>query len=198
MENALQKAISKFALLNPIVTAARSGANYEKGIFRLKFYERVFLVAYPDARIEETGNNKVPQVWEQIILLHYLIQAKGTEVADNWVAYRHLPGASLFEKRFKQMTINPLLNTFGNDAGALKRAGNLLGGMPINRTGDAAFRFLAFPRIPVACILHLGEDEIPSSINVLFDEAAPDYLPTEDLSYVGMYLGIALRKAISL
>ncbi len=46
----------------------------------------------------------------------------------------------------------------------------------------------------MACILYLGEDEIPPSINVLFDAAADTYLPTEDLSYLGLYLALSLRE----
>jgi len=86
------------------------------------------------------------------------------------------------------MAIGPLTKGFGNDLEGFKRAGTILGGEPITRTGDAGFRFLALPRIPMACILYLGDEEVQSSVNVLFDASAPAYLPTEDLSIVGTYL----------
>jgi hypothetical protein len=47
----------------------------------------------------------------------------------------------------------------------------------------------------MACILHLGEEDIPSSVNVLFDATAPNYLPTEDLSLLGVSLVGAMKKA---
>jgi hypothetical protein len=47
----------------------------------------------------------------------------------------------------------------------------------------------------MACIYYQGEEGIPSSVNILFDAAAPEYLPTEDLSLLGVYLVNAMRKA---
>ena len=64
----------------------------------------------------------------------------------------------------------------------------------MSRTGDAAYYFLAFPRVPVACLLYLGDEEVSPSVSVLFDASAPHYLPTEDLSHVGMHLSQVLRS----
>jgi len=110
-----------------------------------------------------------------------------------WVTYRYLPGARLFDQRFTNMAVQPLLDYFGNDADGFRQAGLSIGGRPMTRTGDAAFRFLALPKIPIECILYLGDEEVSPSINILFDAAAPHYLPTEDLSYLGLYLSTTLR-----
>jgi hypothetical protein len=47
----------------------------------------------------------------------------------------------------------------------------------------------------MACIFFQGEEGIPSSVNILFDASASEYLPTEDLSLVGVYLVNSMRKA---
>jgi hypothetical protein len=47
----------------------------------------------------------------------------------------------------------------------------------------------------MTCIFYQGEEGIPSAVNILFDAAAPNYLPTEDLSLVGVYLVNAMKKA---
>ena len=95
------------------------------------------------------------------------------------------------------MAILPLARTMGNRIEDFRQAALSLGGIPMSRTGDAAFRFLAFPQIPVACIFYLGEEEMPSRINMLFDAAAHIYLHTEDISLVGTYLSTALQKSKS-
>ena len=192
---ALAKALEDMKGIVPYVVASKSGAEYEAGAFRVPFFNRVFLVYYPDVKVaEERSPTPVPQFLE-IILLHYLLQADGTGIADQWIAYRQLPGAHLFERRFVQMAVNPLVRIFGEDIEGFKRAGTALGGIPMDRTGDAAFKFRALPRIPMACILYLGEEDIPSSVNVLFDASAPNYLPTEDLSLLGVSLVGAMKKA---
>ncbi len=192
---ALEKALEEMKDIVPYAVASKSGCDFDGGRFRIPFFNRVFLVSHPDVGVDEEGSGaKVPQYIE-IILLHYLLQADGTALADQWIAYRQLPGANLFERRFQQMAMIPLRRIFGDDVEAFRRAGEAVGGDPMSRTGDAAFRFRALPRVPMGCIFYQGEEGIPSSINLLFDASAPNYLPTEDLSLLGVYLVGALRKA---
>jgi hypothetical protein len=192
---ALEMALEEMKGISPYAVASKSGTDYDGSRFRIPFFNRVFLVQYPEVKVVEEGNSvRVPQYLE-IILLHYLLQSGGVPVADEWIAYRQLPGSALFEARFRQMAVNPLLRIFGDDVEALRKAGEAVGGIPITRTGDAAFRFTALPRIPMACIYFQGEEGIPSSVNILFDASAEYYLPTEDLSLLGISLVGALRKA---
>lgn len=185
---ALEKALEDFKTLKPFVAAAKSGTDFAGGKFKVKFFNRTFLLSHPDGEIEEVASKGTFPAWLRIVMLHYLIQAEGTAVADHWITYRELPGAVFFERRFMSMAITPLTKAFGNDLEGFKRAGLVLGGEPITRTGDAGFRFLALPKIPMACILYLGDEEVQPSLNVLFDASAFAYLPTEDLSIVGTYL----------
>lgn len=194
---ALAKALDEMKGISPYAVASKSGTDYDGSRFRIPFFNRVFLVYYPEIKVVEEGDSALAQQWLEIILLHYLLQADGVSVADDWIAYRQLPGASLFERRFTQMAINPLLRAFGNDIESFKKAGAALGGISMTRTGDAAFRFMALPKIPMACIFYQGEEGIPSSVNILFDAAAENYLPTEDLSLLAVYLVNAMRKAKS-
>lgn len=194
---ALNKAREDFKGFSPYVAASKSGTDFSEGKFRVKFFNRTFLIGHPDGGVEEVGNGENISQQLQVLLLHYLTQADGTPVADKWIAYRNLPGAAFFAKRFMSMAIDPLTRAFGNDIEGFKRGGLALGGEPMTRTGDAAFRFLALPRIPVACILYLGDEEVQPSVNVLFDASAPSYLPTEDLSLLGTYLNTMHRYKTS-
>ncbi len=194
---ALAKALDEMKGITPYAVASKSGADYDGSRFRIPFFDRVFLVYYPEIKVAEEGNSAPVPQWLEIILLHYLLQANGVSVADEWIAYRQLPGAPLSEFRFVQMAIDPLLRTLGGDVGAFRKAGEALGGIPMTRTGDAAFKFMALPKIPMACIFYQGEEGIPSSVNILFDAAAENYLPTEDLSLLGVYLANAMKKAKS-
>ena len=187
-EEALGKALDDFGGLRPFVAASKSGTDFADGKFIIRFFSRTFRLSYPEGEVEEADGEEGYPKWLRILLMHYLIQADGTAVADQWVAYRQLPGGNFFEQRFMNMCISPLTKGFGEDLEGFKRGGMALGGDPITRTGDAAFRFLALPKIPMACILYLGDEEVQPSVNVLFDAAAFAYLPTEDLSLLGIYL----------
>ncbi|MFQ5827243.1 MAG: DUF3786 domain-containing protein [Dehalococcoidia bacterium] len=192
------KAIKDFQNLSPLVAAAKSGCDFQDGVFRLPLFDRTFLISHPQGRVVEEGRDSHPPPVLEMVLLHYLITADGTALADRWIAYRHLPGAFLFASRFESLAIRTLATALhgvkGQDIKGFRRSALALRGETMSRTGDAAFRFLALPRIPMACILYLGDEEVAPSINILFDGSAHHYLPTEDLSYLGSYLSQALRS----
>jgi hypothetical protein len=190
---ALEKARRELPNHSPHVLGAESGCDFREGQFRLPFFHKTYRVFFPEGEVREEGGRE-PTIWLKILFLHYLLTADGTLVADDWIAYRHLPGAELFEGRFVNMATGPLVHAFGQDLDGFRRAAEALGGVPMSRTGDAAYYFLAFPRLPVACLLYLGDEEVSPSVNILFDASAPHYLPTEDLSYLGSYLSQALMS----
>lgn len=190
---ALEKARGELLEHSPYVLGAKSGCDFKEGEFHLPFFHRRYRISFPKGEAREEGGEE-PAIWLKILLLHYLLTADGTPVADDWIAYRHLPGAELFEGRFVNMAIRPLVQAFGQDLEGFKRAAEALGGVAMSRTGDAAFYFLALPHLPFACLLYLGDEEVSPSVNILFDASAPHYLPTEDLSYLGSHLSQALRS----
>ena len=193
LDTAYHKAQQDMAGIRPYAVASKSGASFDGGRFIIPFFHRSFSVHYPDVKVAEVGSDTRPSRWLEILLMHYLVNADGTPISGMWVTYRYLPGTRLFERRFDNMAVRPLVNSFGNDAEGFRQAALAIGGRPITRTGDAAFRFLALPKIPMGCILYLGDEEVSPSINIVFDAAAPHYLPTEDLSYLGLYLSTRLR-----
>lgn len=193
LDDAYQKAQEDIARVSPYVVASMSGASFDGERFILPFFQRTFSIQFPDVKVEELESQTPPQRWIEVLLLHYLLHADGTPMSGMWIAYRNLSDVRLFEQRFTNMAIRPLVDGFGNDAEGFRHAAISMGGTPMSRSGDAAFRFLAFPKIPVGCILYLGDEEVSSSFNILFDAVAPHYLPTEDLSYLGLYLSTALR-----
>jgi len=192
LDAAYQKARKDLKSINPYVVASMSGVSFEEGRFTFPFFNRSLLIHHPVVKVEEVGTDTPPPQWLEILLMHYLITADGTPVSGMWINYRHLPGAQLFERRFDKMATTRLVHSFGNDAERFRRACLSIGGTPMSRSGDAAFRFLALPKIPMGCILYLGDEDVHPSVAVLFDSAASHYLPTEDLSRLGAYLATAL------
>lgn len=195
LDVAYQKAIKDMEGINTYIAAAKAGVSFDGGKFTIPFFHRTFLLHHPEVKMEEVGSDQPPSIWLQILLMHYLLTSDGTPTSGMWVTYRHLPGAFLFEQRFNSWAIEPLVQALGKDIEGFRQAALALGGSPMSRSGDAAFRFLALPKIPMGCILYLGDEEVSPSINMLFDGGAYNHLPTEDISYLGIYLSAALRGA---
>jgi hypothetical protein len=194
LDDAYEKAREDMAQLNPRVAAAKSGASFENDKFNIPLFNRLFTISFPELKVGEVGNNVPPFKLLEILLMHYLIQADGTEISGMWITYRQLPGANLFEQRFANLVTCPMLENFGQDAKGLSKAAAAIGGQPMDRSGDVAFWLKALPKIPMGCILYLGDDEVSPSISILFDSTAPHYLPTEDLTILAGLLNSSLKR----
>ena len=195
LDDAYRKALEDMSLLNPRIAASMSGVSFEDGRFTIPLFNRTFTVSFPDGKVAEAGSETPPFKLLEILLMHYLINADGTAASGHWITYRQLPGANLFADRFTNLVTRPMLESFGSDAEGLRQAGLDIGGQPLDRSGDIAIRFRALPGIPLGCILSLGDEEMPPSITVLFDEAAPHYLPTEDLTILASLMHSSLKGA---
>ena len=196
---ALQKARQDLARLAPHLVAARAGVVYrrltdETGELDMPFWGQQFVVTFPDGTITRAGSEESPAIAEQILTLHYLITADGVPMASHWVAFRELPAGMGYAPAFQGRAEDRLKQAFGRDAGGFHRAAGALGGEPLSFS-DASYLFRIFPRLWLAVVLHLADEEFDASASVLFDAAASHYLPTEDLAVIGGILAGRLIKA---
>jgi len=193
---ALETARREFRQLDPLVTSWKADVRYEDGVFHVPFFGVVYQVRWPDGLVHQIipGNEREAPITIAIILLHYLIHADGTPVQGDWITFRELPDGLTYFSAFQNRGPLALLRAFGHDLAGFRRAAQALGGDPLS-FGDASYAFWVLPRLPLAVVLHAGDDEFPPALNVLYDRAAGHYLPTEDLAAVGGMLTGHLRRA---
>lgn len=198
-ELALALARERLRAAAPFDVAHRSGARFQPArespaYFELRCLNRPFRVTYPEGLVLQADTQKPPSYALQLLLLHYLIHADGQPLAGRWVAFRELPGGLIYDQAFRARVEPLLLAAFGSNPGRFVRAAKALDGYKLT-FGDAAFMFDVLPRLPMAVILYMGDEEFPSTVSVLYDGSAGHYLPTEDLAVLGGLLVGSLLKA---
>ncbi len=192
---ALEKARQAFPDLDPHETAARASVAYEGGTFAIPFFETKYQVQWPSSAIQRAADQHEADIATRILLLHYLLHADGTPLADKWIAFRNLPGGLGYDGAFQGRANLRLAHAFGSDQGSFEAAARALGGERLD-FGDASFSFRVLPRVWLAVVLYLADDEFSANANVLFDGAVSHYLPTEDLAVLGgMLAGRLIRTA---
>lgn len=163
----------------------RSGAQYQvKGSERtvtIRYLNQSYLITLPDIDISLPDSAEKVPLRDRILIMHYLILAKGTPLSGELIAFRELPGGNVYYPTFVKRTTNRLTDHFGKDAALLVRAGENLGGYRADY-GDAAVVIDAFSRVPITLVLWQGDDEFPPQVNLLFDSTISDYLDTEDVT----------------
>jgi hypothetical protein len=118
---------------------------------------------------------------EQILILHYLLNASGEPLTGRTIDFRAVPEGGFYWSAFISRAQKPLLSTFGHDLDLYLKVAAALGGEP-QPLGDAAARFMAFPRVPITHVLYGGDEEFTPEATILFDATIPRYFPTEDIA----------------
>ncbi len=196
LEPALRKALGDLRSLDPYRVAARAGATVARtaqGLaLTLPYYGRDLVLAWPSGEVLAAARPLFRAA--HLVVLHYLICADGTPLADRWLSFRELPDGRVYDAAFRKRACVPLIARFGARPEALAAAAQALGGQRLT-FGDASFMFPVLPRVRAAVVLYLGDDEFPADVGMLFDASLRHYLPIEDVAVLGGLLAAELLRA---
>jgi hypothetical protein len=177
----------------------QSGAKYKvidsKTVINLEYLNRSYQITLPEIEISLTDSEEGVPLRDKILILHYLIQAKGTPASNKMIAYKELPeGANYFPTFFKR-AIKPIVDHFGNQPDRLPDIAGMVGGYKADY-GDIAVTINAFSRVPITFILWGGDEEFPPEGNIIFDGNISDYLTTEDINVLCEAIAWRLVKSL--
>jgi hypothetical protein len=116
------------------------------------------------------------------LLSHYAL-ANPTPLTGKLIKFKDLPGGYAYEGAFVQRAIEPIAEVFSENPEELLEAAELLGGKQMC-LGDSSVEITTLEGIPLTYILWKA-DEFAATANILYDESASNYLPTEDLAVLG-------------
>ncbi len=195
---ALELAQKNLRALAPQQVASRSGAKLADTSggqeFRIRILDRDYRIPLPECLVYDVATGKEAGVSPTLVGLHYLITADGRPPRREWVPWRAIPGAAVYEAAFRRRSSDIILGAFARDPDGLRKASEIIGAQPLEM-GDVSFSFSALPRLPMACVLWAGDEEQEAELNVLFDAVAPHYLPTEDLAALSTMVALSLVQA---
>jgi hypothetical protein len=181
----------------PEQLAVRTGSRYTstgpgQGRFSLVVWGQNVILSFPTCigYASETEDS-LPNT-TQALLLYYFITADGTLPEARWISFADLPDGRFYNQAFQGYTGTELARRFKNDlegfiAAAISASGRRIGPDP-QIPGDIAFCFQALPCISVAAAYWLGDEDFPSSAQILFETTVPHYLPTDVCAYLGSAL----------
>lgn len=181
--SAIQKAAADLKAADRILIVANSGGVAEGDELSLSVLNRTALVSLVDWSVRWADGGEPGQDMK-VVLLHYLLGSKG-RLSGNWITFREVEGGSLYYSAYQQAALVPLMNAFERDQQLLVRNAESLGGRKIQR-GDFSFDFAVFPFVLVNLTVWKGDEEVPTSANILFDSSVSEMLRAEDLAHLAM------------
>ncbi len=160
----------------------KSGAKYINSpeSITIDYLARPCSIRQPEVKISLAGGEPL-HIREEILVLHYFTQAKGTLPSSGQITYKELPEGINYFPVFYKRAIKPIVLNFGREPGKLTGIARAVGGKKAD-FGDEAVSIPAFPRVAVTFVLWRGDEEFTPEGNIMFDNNISDYLTNEDVN----------------
>jgi hypothetical protein len=179
----MQEALKPF---RPQEIARRSGATFQGGRLQLEMLFQSYEIDVASFVVQKADGGKVSSFIQSLVLT-YLRTADGTPVAGRWISFRELPNGSFYHRAFQGYAPDRLTKRWGFDSDGFSAACRSLGGVRLD-LGDAGFSLQVLPRIDLAAVYWLGDEDFPSRASILFDAHAIRYMVTDGLAILGSQL----------
>ena len=113
----------------------------------------------------------------ELVCLVYLLNAGPEHISQEMISVQELKSAHFFTGPH-ELKVKPLLKRYGNDLDGFKKAAEGLGGEALDLAG-AAYKFLAFPKVPLYYLFWAGDDEFDPRLSILFDRSIEHHLAAD-------------------
>ncbi|MHB1042878.1 MAG: DUF3786 domain-containing protein [Eubacteriales bacterium] len=185
--SAFKEAHKILLTLVPRSIAMASGAGFDekRGLFFLEYCGEMHEISLVEGTVTRCGSPEEVSYNDRTLILQYLAFSSGLPPRGRWLSFLDLPEGILHYAPFQKDALSPLAVTFGADPGGFLAAAARLKGAPA-AMGNVAAVIPALPKIPLAVILWLGDDEFPAKAVVLFDSVSPTHLSTAALWVLGV------------
>ena len=154
------------------------------GRFVLKLWEREISISFPDFEASQLASGEMLSDMDRVLLLYYFDSTEGTPATGKWISFSELPDGNFYNQAFQSYTGRKRYLTYLDDQVSYERAATNLDGHRFS-LADASFKFQALPRVPLLVVFWLGDEDFPSSFQILFDASARHYLPTDAYAILG-------------
>ena len=184
---------NELAIIDPDLLALHTGSTFDSNqrVFKLEMMGKTVHLSFPEFQAHYPGVQKGLSTLHLALLLYYFYTADGTRVSQDWIAFNQLPDGAFYHQAFQGYTGLEIKKRFENDLEGLNTRALRAGGQLLD-FADLAFIFDIFPRVDLALIVWLGDDELPSTFQILFNASTSHYLPTDACAIAGSMITHAL------
>ena len=177
---------------DPTLLANKAGATFvpeqnNAGVFKLDLWRKGVYLSYPEFIAYEADTQIETHLANQALLLYYLYTADGTHPAFRWIAFTALPDGMFYTQAFQGYSGLELARVFKDDREAFEKAAQVAGGTKVE-FGGVAYKFDLLPKVSLLVVFWPGDEDFPSSYQILFDASVSHYLPTDACAIAGSML----------
>jgi len=195
-KQAYKMACEKIINMDPVKISYNTNAYYDEDqkVFYIKYLNEDYVVDCMTGDVKKKFSQEEVTITVKVLILHYLINANSKPLTGNLISFKEIKGGgTIYYQSFYKRAIDPLIKAFQDNPDKLLIAAEKLSGIRENY-GSASVTINIFPLVPVTYVIWQGDEEVPSSGTILFDDSVTSYLPNEDIVLAASYGTYQLMK----
>lgn len=188
--------------LDPEDVCRRSSAAYapESATFRLTVFGQPVLLSKTERLVSaatSAGERLLETLGPHLRLsaLWHLKGARDLPLSGRLVKPDDLAGGDIYRRGTHVLPLDKVAGRYGRDPAAFLERGMELGGERLDYA-DASLRLFPLPRVPVAMLLWVGDDEFQARAGLLFDSTCQLHLPVDVLWSTAMMSVLAFAAQV--
>ena len=178
--------------VQPHHLAAKTGTTYleesdTQGFFNISVWGAPYKLTYPTLEAFNPDSKSPLILPNQALLFYYFFTADGFPPSDRWVSFTELQDGMFYTQAFQSYTGKELARIFQDDRLSFEAAAKVCGGKQVE-FGGVSYEFNLLPYISLLVVFWEGDDDFPSTFQVLFNASTNHYLPTDACAIAGSML----------
>jgi len=182
---------------NPKDICRRAGCEYDdmNRYYALTVWGDTYAIYPYKSRIDRlTQNVPQPHDYFYLFIIYYLLKSKDIELSGDWISEKDIPGGPTFFRGPHEIPTRLICRHFRNDIQGFRKKCERVHGKPVNMA-DAAYRFDITPRIPVAVLYWMGDDDFPPEAKILYDRTIIEHLSADIIFALAVEVCTRIGKA---
>ena len=186
----------EFAAADPKELSLKSGVAFDGQKFTVNLLNRRVYVYWPDMKTIYADDEKEAAAYTKILCARIILYGCFSAAFGEFKAYTDMPWGNVYSQQFRGRCIMRLAGSYGHNIEGFKKSCEAVGGRAV-KFGDACYDidFISSDRgnYTVRLTMWEGDDEFPSTAQVLFSDNFPTVFTAEDIAVVGDILINALK-----
>ncbi|GHV22269.1 hypothetical protein FACS189494_08860 [Spirochaetia bacterium] len=186
-----------YAGLDPDEIVGRCNVSYnsDKKYFSVRLMGTDYKIAFPKFEMNDlTTEGVVSDEARRVLVLRYLCEGKYQASTGKQLSYREIPWGEVYFRNFEGRCIKRVARMAGANIQAFNKIFETHKQLKAEKlSGNAAWRFEFINGLFMSIIIWEGDDEFPTSAQILFDDNFPAAFSAEDITVLGEIAITALK-----
>ncbi|GMO31387.1 MAG: DUF3786 domain-containing protein [Termitinemataceae bacterium] len=146
-----------------------------------------YSVSYPAFEMRDEKEELVCDSATKVLILRFLCEGRRQPSMGRQLSYREIPWGEVYFRNFEGRCIKKVERVFGSDVKKFCKIFDVNKNLKAQKMEgkESGFRFEFLSGLFMSIIIWEGDDEFPSSAQILFDDNFPAAFSAEDIAVVG-------------